>query len=287
MTKLRWRQVGPIALTLMMVAGAGAANAATVTLYDGSLNTAPGSQGWSSNVPAGATQTVSGGTTTLDSTSSDALQAGYARLGVPFGNRVAGYTLRFDVQVLAEDHTTSGTADNNSDGIGDRAGFSIIALGSDRTGIELSFWRADVVTTDRIWAQNEGAQKPPPTGTRFTHGEGTPFNPGTALTRYDLSFLNSTYSLYANADYSSSILTGAVRDYQNEGAPYNIPNFFFMGDNTTSANGSFRVSRVDVTDAPITPTGPVPVPFEFSPTIGLLGLGAWGLWQHRKKQLSK
>lgn len=276
-----------IALSLTIVAGASAVNAATVTLYDGSLNTAPGSQGWVSNIPGGATQTVSGGATTLDSTSSNGLQAGYARLGVPFGNRVAGYTLRFDVRVLAEDHTTSGTADNNGDGIGDRAGFSIIALGSDANGVELGFWTADATTTDRIWAQNEGAQKPPPVGTRFTHAEGTSFNPGAGLTRYDLSFLNSAYSLYANGNYTSPILTGAVRNYQNEGFPYTTSNFFFVGDNTTSARGSFQVSRVDVTDAPITLTSPVPVPFEFSPTIGLLGLGAWGLMQHLRQRVGK
>jgi len=271
-------KLGIIVLGLAIVTRANAVNALTTKLYDGSLNTAFSAQGWFSNIPTSAIQTVSNGVTILDTTNNDGLQAGYARFGVPFGNRTTGYTIRLDIQVLLENHTSSGTADKNADGIADRAGFSIIALGSDRKGVELGFWVSDTTITDRIWAQNDGAQKPPPVGTRFTHTEGTSFNPNDNLTRYDLSFFNSTYSLYTNGDYNSPILTGTIRDYQNEGSPYIVPNFLFIGDNTTSASGSFKVATIEVSNTPI-----IPVPFEFSPAIGSLGLGVWGLIKYLKK----
>jgi len=52
--------------------------------------------------------------------------------------------LSFTVQVVEEYHADS---DKDGDGVGDRAGFSVIALSSDAQGIEVGFWK------DQIWAQ--------------------------------------------------------------------------------------------------------------------------------------
>ena len=169
-----------ITFSLSLLAGITSAEAATVTLYDGSLNTAPSSQGWNL-IPLGGVPTVSvgGGATTLNTTSSDGISAGYFRSNSTL-NRTTGYTLSFTVQLLAEDHSNLAAQNNTAvDNIADRAGFSVIVLSSDRRGIELGFWTNDSNTTNRIWAQNDGAVKADPNnapaGTRFTHAEGTSF----------------------------------------------------------------------------------------------------------------
>ena len=126
----------------------------------------------------------------------------------------------------------------------DRAGVSVIALSSDLMGVELGFWG------DRIWAQS---------GPSFTKAEEGLFNTTSALTSYTLQFTGTTYSLTANG---VPLLTGPLRNYSSFGAPYNIPNFIFFGDDTTSARGSFRTSR-------ITLGGAAPEPA----SLGLLGSG--------------
>jgi hypothetical protein len=210
--------------------------AAQVVLYDGSQNTLPGAQGWTSVVIPPATQTVSGGATTLDTftSGSNALQAGYLRTTSFALDRTAGFTVRFDAQLLNETHASN-----------DRAGFSVIVLSNDMQGIELGFWN------NEVWAQS---------GALFTHAEGAAFNTtaagsGAAGTiRYDLTFQGNSYSLFANGG-ATPILTGAVRDYTaftGSPDPYETPNFLFFGDNTTSARGSFRLAQVTVATSPAT-----------------------------------
>jgi hypothetical protein len=225
-----------VSLTLLM--GATSSNAATLTLYDGSKNTSLSSQGWMSFVPSGASQTVSGGATTLNTTANNALRSGYATTAPSAFtlDRTRGYTLGFNIRLLSETHSSN-----------DRAGFSVIALGADKKGVELGFWTDPLKKTGSIWAQNDGATKPP----RFTRSEATAFNPGTALTRYELSVLGSSYSLFANRNYQTPILSGILRDYSPEGVPYSTPNFLFFGDNTTSAGASTSIAKIDLTDAAI------------------------------------
>lgn len=201
-------------------------------LYDGSKNIPLSkTQGWSSLTPPG-TETVSGGGTTLNTTGANNIRAGYSTFS-PL-NRTQGYTLGFNLQLLSESHASP-----------NRAGFSIIALSSDRRGIELGFWKPNA--TDGIWAQNDGVTEPP----RFTHAEGTRFDPSRAMMRYDLSVKGNQYGLFANRNL---ILTGNLRNYADEkyvGARrvYNLPNFIFFGDNTESAQGSVRIARVDLTNS--------------------------------------
>lgn len=262
------------------------ASALTTTLYSGT--TFPESQSWSILNNASASRTVDVAGTTLDTTGANSTQYGYFRTDQAL-NRSTGYNLRFDLQLLSEDHTSSGTSQKNT-GVpnpnpDDRAGLSLTVISSDKQGIELGFW------TDRIWAQEGGAIKAAPTtsaspptspaGTRFTQAEGTTtFDTTAKVIRYDLSVVNSVYYLYADGNYTTPILTGAIRDYTGEGAfgaaglPYVTPNFLFVGDNTTSANANFRMNTVEFSDKAI-----VPVPFAFNP---LFGVGLFALSRLRK-----
>ncbi|MBE9009254.1 PEP-CTERM sorting domain-containing protein [Pseudanabaenaceae cyanobacterium LEGE 13415] len=199
-------------------------------LYSGSRNTSFSTQGWTSVIPAG-TESIFGGGTTLNTTRANDLRAGYS-IFRPL-NRSQGYTLSFDLQLLAESHISL-----------NRAGFSIIALSSDRRGIELGFWKNDPIVRDRIWAQNDGATR----ATRFTRGEGTPFDPSRRIVRYELSVKDNRYGLFADR---TLVLSGNLRNYSIEGTPYNLPNFVFLGDNTTSAQGSVRITRVALSNTAI------------------------------------
>lgn len=222
------------------------ANAASLTLYDGRQNTSLSRQGWLSYQPTGATETIAAGATTLTTTSNNAVQAGYFRTAPATLalDRTRGYTLGFNLELLSESHSSS-----------DRAGFSLTALSSDKRGVELGFWTNSTKTAGSIWAQNDGATKPP----RFTHGESSAFNPGKMLTRYDLSVLGNSYSLFANRNYQTPILSGSLRDYSPEGMVYNTPNFLFLGDNTTSAKAKVKIAQVDLKDAAIVTPLPLTV----------------------------
>jgi hypothetical protein len=207
----------------------GSAGAAAVTLYDGALGGTPSTQGMLFQ-GTGGSQSFAAGLTTLDTSLTSAAQAGYtAKLGrLPVLNRVKGFTLRFTVQLDAESHAGS---DKNGDGVDDRAGFSVIALASDGHGVELGFW------PDQVWAQAGGA---PGDGPQFTHAEGAPLN--TTLQRaYALTIRGERYELRAG---DTLVLAGPLRNYSSFGAPYNLPSFVFLGDDTTSAAAVVRIASV-------------------------------------------
>lgn len=231
-------------------AAAPAADATTV-LYDAGLGTTPDKQhfhyqainGSNPFAPALATQTFMNGATTLDTSPQIADLAGYATTtpDVPVLDRHVGFSVSFTVQIQQENHAGS---DKNGDNIDDRAGFSVIVLGSDKKGIELGFW------PNQIWVQNDGTAEPP-AGTLFTHGEGAAFNTSSGLISYTLTMKGNTYSISSG---SSTILTGNVRDYTAWEAPalapsnpYRTPNLIVLSDNTTSASSITRIQSVSVT----------------------------------------
>ena len=246
---------GVVSLCLLALFS-GSARAQTIVLYNGAANTAPAAQGWTffdggvpPVVPPG-TQTVGGGATAFDTTVSNLTRGGYTLQGsnptqaFTLNNSI-GYTLRFDVQTVVEDHSSSGTADKNGDGIADRAGFSLIAVGSNKKAVELGFW------SDQVWIQSDTPL--------FTHtAESANFNTTAAgqgmagLIRFDLKVSNGGYQLFADGS-PTALLTGALKDYTafapNPGDPnpYVIPNLLFLGDDTTSANGKFKLSYVALT----------------------------------------
>jgi hypothetical protein len=231
-----------------------------VVLYDGSLGTGtPDKQGFSYltravTPPLLAAQRFADGVTTLTTTLQTSDMAGYiARADrLPALDRSKGFVVVFSVQVAAEEHAGS---DKNGDGVGDRAGFSLIVLSSDTRGIELAFW------PDEIWAQNDGAAEPPPNdNTLFTHGEGVRFD-ATQMTDYVLMVKGEAYSLLHERQ---QILSGRLRDYRPYGQfPYILPNFLFLGDDTSTASATIRLAHVGVLvesdGVPVTPT-PKPSP---------------------------
>jgi hypothetical protein len=186
-------------------------------------------------VPPFATDSAGPDGVTLDTTFANALQAGYARLDQTLDS-AAGFRLSLSLSLLTESH-----------GSPDRAGFSLIVLDSASRGLELGFWG------DEIWAQNAG----------FTHGEGASWATN-ALTDYDLVFSGATYALLADG---APLLSGALRDYSAFGAPYNLPNFLFLGDDTSSARAKVTLASVSLFAVPEPATGAL-----FLAAIGILAL---------------
>ncbi len=208
------------------------------SLYSGDLGIAPSSQGWLAfaNV-VGATETVEATGTTLNTMANQAIYAGYSNFNGPvlanpdFPNvnrldNTLGYRISFNLQLLEESRT------NNN-----RAGFSIIAVSQDKTkAIELGFQKLSD-TTGKIFAQG--------CCPLFEAVESVSFNT-TVATQYTLAVKDNAYTLLADG---VQILTGSMRDYSafvGTFDPYETPNFIFLGDDTTSARGSFILSQVAV-----------------------------------------
>jgi hypothetical protein len=213
-------------------------------LYDGSAGGAPENQPWLTYqaLPSGTFYVTTGGATTLDTTGSNTILAGWhnqnaaltspKNASFPTLDRGAGFDVVIDLRVLEEFHA------NN-----DRAGFSLLALADDKRGIELSFW------SNEVWAQS-GPSHLNPAEPLFTHAEGAAHNTATAnRQRYVLSILGNSYTLTADG---SPLLTGPVRDYTSwappMGAPdvYEVPNMLSFSDNTTSASGAVEFSLVAI-----------------------------------------
>ncbi len=211
-----------LSLTALICLPLGSAQAAV--LYDGSLGTVPSAQGWIylTNPLSGslAVQSLAPSAVQVDTTAREDDQAGYfASLhpSLPLFDREAGFTVRADVQILSEAHSTI-----------HRAGFSIVALSLDLKGVELSFW------ANEVWAQTSTPL--------FHHGEGAAYDTTSHLARYELTIHGDNYSVTVDG---TPLLGGAVRDYTEFGLPYTVPNFLFAGDDTSSARAKFRLGRVE------------------------------------------
>jgi len=220
----------------LLVAGAlasavGAANGAV--LYDATLGTLPSAQGWAFVATplflAKANQSFAGGVATVDSTAVRTDKGGWFANLPPFGKHpglpsldaTAGFVVGFTARVGSEDHASN-----------DRAGFSVIVTASNLSSIELGFWPGE------IWAQS---------GADFHHAEGAPFNTTAELARYDLEVAGGRYRLSANG---VRVLEGDLRRYDAFGTPYNVADFLFFGDDTSSAQASASLGRVTVSPLP-------------------------------------
>ena len=107
-------------------------------LYDRTSGNVPGSEGWIPVIQGSTTETYLGGSqlTELNTTANRGDQSGYFSedpfIGalshplMPTLDRSVGFTIRFDLQVVAEGHNLR---DDNGDGEFDRAGFSVIKTG--------------------------------------------------------------------------------------------------------------------------------------------------------------
>jgi len=197
---------------------------ALIPLFDGASGL-PASQGWSFlSLPAGASQTLGSTSTNLDTTASSSFSAGYNILPPISLDLNLGFHFFFDVRVNSETHSSN-----------DRAGFSVILLSSNLQGIELAFW------SNEIWAQNQN----------FTHGEGVVFATS-ALTHYELFLDAAGYRLHAD---DQLLLSGSLRNYSGQSASplaavYSIPNFLFLGDDTTSAAANIDFASAAIEEVP-------------------------------------
>jgi hypothetical protein len=228
-------------LNLKSISSASSVNAKTLILYDAASGTIPSPPLMNFNdfPPGVALPTYSDGATVMNTTTSGKdtyagwVASGAITPGFPILDRLTGFQVNFSIQVENESHT------NNH-----RAGFNVIILSEDAKGIELAFWQ------NEIWAQSDEN-----TGGLFKHGEGVNFTTTSGLIDYQVTILDDTYTLTANAQ---PVLTGSLRDYKNFDGfpdPYQTPNFIFLGDDTTSAESRVRLSLLSVTGTePVVPT---------------------------------
>ncbi|MFN6136890.1 MAG: PEP-CTERM sorting domain-containing protein [Planctomycetota bacterium] len=204
-----------------------------VTLYDG--NGLPAAQPWltfaADTLNGWSQSSVSGGVRLSTDLATRSGYSNYNPLPVPalknsnfpVLQRSNGFELSFRSTLLMENHSNA-----------NRAGYSVILLADDKRGIELGFWQSE------IWAQN----------TDFTHGEGVSID--TTVTRdYRLEVFEDQYRLFEG---NNSLLGGALRTYSSPAIPYGLPNYIFLGDNTTSASativqGSIQL-RSDLSSVP-------------------------------------
>ena len=240
-----------------------------VLLFDATLGTTPGAQAWLEG-PSGPYASHNGQGVALDTTASNSVRYGFSTedlfLGLvghpnmPTLNRHEEFSIEFDLQIIVESHEL---ADRNSDGLSDRAGFSLIVISQDLLGIELGFF------TDRVWAQEFG----------FFQAESGLWNTQ-QWTHYRLSGNSSGYMLEAkNASQPGyvTVLSGGWRNYNPSGIsdpfldPYNNPSILFVGDNTTSAAASVVLGDLLVR------TGPLPIPAVTSVPVPVYHLAAFCL----------
>ena len=285
-------QIAAIAIGLTLLLTANKGMAAPLTLYDGASGVTP-DQYTDTDSPSPwfnfgnvnlfppntlATQNVIDNNkfTTLDSTQANSIYAGYSNYnpfttppsqvnsGFPILDRNAGYQLTFTVRINSQT--------NDGDNKDFRAGFSVIALSSDKQGIEIGFRNTD------IFSQNNSSFNS--IGEQVDGVESLLSN----LTTYDLDVAGDSYTFSSG---STTLLSGLLRDYTSAVGfgtdVYRTPNFIFLGDNTTSARANIDLSSVSLT------TNTAEVPFENSETIsiGVLAVaGGFNYWR-RKNKLKK
>jgi hypothetical protein len=158
--------------------------------------------------------------THLDTLTDPAEMAGWLRIAPHPISPSIPVQIVFSLAILDERHLSP-----------DRAGFSLLVLRDDLSGIELGFW------TQRIWAQSDAPL--------FTQAEGTPHDT-LPLQSYRLVLEADHYQLHA-VDPSTPLLQGPLRNYSSfEGPlnPYRTPNLIFVGDNTRSASASVIVGKM-------------------------------------------
>jgi hypothetical protein len=263
-------------------------DAAVLTLYNAN-GTTPLSQGSlapgalrSNGIPTSPGESqVGGGGVTLNTAANSAEYSGYSNYNPLLANYIntsifnantldqtSGYSITFTVKL--------DSATNNTSNVNPRAAFSIIAISSDNKGIEIGFRAA------QIFAQSSA---------NFTSQDAaqTALTDTTSFAKtYKLTIFNDTYAL---TNGGTSIINGALQNYSFNRLtsspplpfnPYTTPSFLFFGDNTGQESGTFTLGSVALDTTP--------VPFEFSPTYGLLAIGS-GLaiknWRKKAKTKSK
>lgn len=227
MPRIRW-------LALLCLFASSPPVKGSVVLYDGALG-APGDQGWvfltDPLLGSQATEAPIAGGVLVDTTARASDSAGYfSNLHPLVGtlDRTTGFVLSIEARLLFESHESS-----------HRAALSFLVQTSDGRGIELGVWE------DEIWAQRDHPL--------FTKGESASFDATREGIRYDLSIQGDDYRLSVGGE---PVLEGPLRDYSGFGFPYIVPNFLFVGDDTSSASARFELSRIELAPQAAVPEAP-------------------------------
>ncbi|MEG4836842.1 Ig-like domain-containing protein, partial [Microcoleus sp. B9-D4] len=234
-----WTNFGALSETSATVLG-------PTPLYNGLLGNTPSSQNWLSLAnlnlappTARASEFFNGNGVNLNSTAANSIYAGYTNNPLnpsfPPLDRTTGFSLSFNLQMISESRTRP-----------ERAGFSIVAVTSDRKAIEIGFQRLSA-TSGNIFAQGDGItpNQSGQTNGLFLAAENVPYNTNIA-TNYTLRVQGDKYFL---SNGSNLILEGPLRDYSGFSGlidPYETPNFLFLGDDTTSAQANINLTRVSL-----------------------------------------
>lgn len=246
----KWGTLSLMAALAVCQAPTGRADMIDVVLYDGIQQTVTPDKfqpTWLAYAASGGSQQYSpiDQAVRFDTTASMGYQGGYSNhlfapvnAGFPTLNRHFGYSVGFRLEMLSESSNPNKTEP--------RAGFSIIAVSSDvgsgtASSIEIGFRNGSV------FSQND-------TFTAVAE-ENSGFNPvGIGMVDYRLQVLGSSYELWAG---ELLVLSGGLRDYTGFEPPfgfpdpYEIPNYLFLGDNTTSAQADILLQRITVSAATV------------------------------------
>ncbi|NUN65045.1 hypothetical protein HCU40_09805 [Pseudanabaena biceps] len=252
-----------------------------LTLYNGTLSNRPSQQGQiglgalsSSGTPltsgfVASSETVITNGVRLVSNGSDgtnsAEYAGYSNYN-PLTTSFLGSSspiIQSNQYSLSFTFALTATTSNSND----RAAFSVTAIGMGNMGIEIG-WEDTLV-----FAQNSS----------LTRGES-----GAVITNTKKTYvLTVNGGLYDLSESGTSLISGSLRSYNFVPAlssppltfnPYTTPGFLFFGDDTGQEFGTFEFFDANVQS----------IPFDFSPTGGLLMLGAIASARHLyKKHKSK
>jgi hypothetical protein len=208
-------------LLLSVLVLAAALPAATIYDVTNAGAPLPGNQGWT-QILFGVSLTAPPPLLTVNSNAANSGQGGFSWTSSTL-NAIPGFTLSWSQRTVSQ-------ANDGANGP-DRSGFSVIVTDSTgAAGIEIGFW------ANSVWAQD----------TAFTRSatEQTSIDT-TLLRRYDLAITGGGYALSIDNNLAFS---GLLRNYNN--AFYDVANFIFFGDNTTSARGIFEVGSIELNQVP-------------------------------------
>ena len=245
----------PAIITILTIPGLTSLAAATpIVLFDRSTGATISEREWMLLQPSAAEPLAADGAAMLQTLPSQSNQSGwFSHLGIepivpyvpinaawPVLDIAGGPTLTIDLTLIAEEHTGN-----------DRAGLSIIMLASDRRGIELGLW------SDRLWAQEGGIA--PALFTRAETSITAPLLQAPPATRrlvitqtsngYTVTLDGVAYLSGPRRDYTAFTTAGTSLPFN----PYRVPSFIFIGDNTSRAGATARISRIELDPTPLAP----------------------------------